>query len=449
MQETAASTLLASQSGPLKGALRVPSDKSMSHRALMFAASALGTSHISNLLEGEDVLNTAKAMAALGAIVKQSGPGTWEVSGCGVGGFKSPEDVIDFGNSGTGVRLAMGLIGGQPIRAVMTGDASLRRRPMARVMTPLEAMGIRFEASEGGRLPLTVIGPSDLLPISYRLPVASAQVKSAVLLAGLNAPGRTEVIEPEPTRDHSERMLRHFGAEVRVEDRDDGRHIFLEGQPELRAADVLVPADPSSAAFPLVAALICGGSDLLLREVGTNSLRTGLFTTLQEMGAQITLENPREASGEPIADLRVKASKLKAIEVPAERAPSMIDEYPILAMAAACAEGRTVMRGLAELRVKESDRLGAVARGLAACGVKVEEGEDWLAVEGAGPQGLPKGGGQIDADLDHRIAMAFLVLGLVSQEPIAVTGCEAIETSFPGFRNMMTGLGAAIQEETA
>jgi 3-phosphoshikimate 1-carboxyvinyltransferase len=429
----------------LAGEARVPGDKSISHRSLMLGALAVGETRIAGLLDGEDVLDTARAMRALGAEIERDDDGVWHVWGRGVGGLAEPADVLNFGNSGTGVRLAMGLIAQQPITAVFTGDASLRRRPMGRVTEPLMSMGARFVGRAGLRLPLAITGPDSLLPVAYRLPVPSAQVKSAVLFAGLGAPGQTTVIEPEPTRDHSERMLRHFGAEVRVEDREDGRHIVLTGQPELRAAALRVPGDPSSAAFPLVAALLLPGSEVLLANVGVNPLRTGLFKTLVEMGADIAEENPREEAGEPVADLRVRASQLRGIEVPAERAPSMIDEYPILAVAAALAEGRTVMRGLKELRVKESDRLAAMARGLAACGVEVEEGEDSLVIVGSG--GRPPGGALIASDLDHRIAMSFLVLGMAAEKAVTVDDAGPIATSFPGFAEIMRALGAKLEDQ--
>jgi 3-phosphoshikimate 1-carboxyvinyltransferase len=351
--------------------------------------------------------------------------------------------VLDMGNAGTGTRLLMGLAATHPITAVFTGDASLRRRPMERVAAPLRQIGATILTREGGRLPATVIGTAEPLPIRYRLPVASAQIKSAVLLAGLNTPGRTAVVEPEPTRDHTERMLRHFGAELAVEITDEGRVTSLVGQPELAARKVAVPADPSSAAFPIVAALIRPGSDVTLRGVGLNPHRIGLIETLLEMGAPIEIANRREAAGEAIGDLRVRSGALKGVTVPASRAPSMIDEYPILAVAAAFAEGRTVMQGLAELRVKESDRLAAIARGLAACGVRVEAGEDNLAVEGSGKP--PRGGAEIATELDHRIGMAFLVLGLATAEPVAIDDGATIETSFPGFAELMNELGASIK----
>ena len=440
--------LVSRRAEALRGAVTAPGDKSISHRALMFGGLAIGETAIHGLLEGEDVLNTATAMRAYGAVVWRDEEGVWRVSGVGVGGLAEPEDMLDLGNSGTGARLLMGLAAGHPITSFFTGDASLRRRPMARVMKPLGDMGARFVSREGGRLPLAVTGARHPLPLDYTLPVASAQVKSAILLAGLTAPGETIVVAPEPTRDHSERMLRHFGATVRVEDRADGtRAVTLTGQPELAAATVRVPGDPSSAAFPAVAALLVPGSEVRISNVGANPLRFGLFETLLEMGADIALENRREEAGEPVVDLLVRAGALKGVVVPPRRAPSMIDEYPILAMAAACAEGPTVMEGLAELRVKESDRLGAVARGLAACGVEVEEGPDRLVVHGKGRP--PLGGAMIAANLDHRIAMAFAVLGMVSEKPVSIDDGEPIATSFPGFVPMMNRLGADIAEQPA
>ena len=408
----------------------------------MLAALAVGESEIVGLLEGEDVLRTAAAMAALGAEVVREGPGRWRVHGRGLGGLVEPDQVLDLGNSGTGARLLLGVLAGHPMTAVVTGDASLNGRPMGRVAGPLEEMGARIITRDGGRLPATVIGAAEPQPITYQVPVPSAQVKSAILLAGLSAPGQTTVIEPQATRDHSERMLRYFGAEVAVEELDQGRRIPLTGQPELTGRSLQVPADPSSAAFVAVAALVLPGSTLRLEGVAINPHRSGLFTTLKEMGAQLTFENRREDCGEPVADLVVEASRLHGVEVPAERAPSMIDEYPILAVAAACAEGRTVMRGLAELRVKESDRLAAMAGGLAACGVAVEEGEDSLVVDGAG--GRPRGASNaaLPTHLDHRIAMSFLVLGLAAERPVTIADGTPIETSFPDFVGLMAGLGA-------
>ena len=434
--------LTARPSEALSGTARPPGDKSISHRALMLGALAVGGSAVDGLLEGEDVLCTAAAMRALGAEVERGADGVWRVWGRGIGGLAAPGDVLDMGNSGTGARLVMGLLASHPLTAVLTGDGSLRSRPMARVATPLERMGARIIGAEGCRLPLTVVGAGAAMPIRYRLPVASAQVKSAILLAGLNAPGKTTVIEPDPTRDHSERMLRHFGAEVSVEDVAGGRAVTVTGQPELIGRDLRVPADPSSAAFATVAALILPGSEVRLPGVGINPLRAGLYQTLADMGADIGFENRREEAGEPVADLTIAASPLQGVEVPAARAPSMIDEYPILAVAAACAKGRTVMRGLGELRVKESDRLAAIARGLAACGVEVEEGMDSLTVHGLG--GRPPGGATVATGLDHRIAMSFLMLGLAAENPVTVDDAAPIETSFPNFAGFMTGLGAMI-----
>lgn len=443
--------LTAQPSSALTGSAQIPGDKSISHRALMIGALAVGETTIRGLLEGEDVLRTAAAMTALGAEIVRGADGTWRVWGRGLGGLTAPEQVLDMGNSGTGVRLLMGVLAGHPVTATLTGDASLCSRPMGRVMAPLGEMGARFAAREGGRLPLTVTGAARPSPLHYRLPVASAQVKSAILLAGLNAPGRTTVIEPAPTRDHSERMLRHFGAEVAVEETDEGRAIAVTGQPELTGRPIEVPADPSSAAFATVAALILPGSELRLPGVGINPHRAGLYQTLQEMGAALSFENRREQAGEPVADLVARAAPLEGVEVPATRVPSMIDEFPVLAVAAACARGRTVMTGLGELRVKESDRLAAVARGLAACGVEVEEGEDSLVVHGCGGPGGGRGGGRppggaaIETGLDHRIAMSFLVLGLAAERPVTIDDEAPIETSFPGFAKLMNGLGANIE----
>lgn len=431
------------KSSALQGEVRVPGDKSVSHRSLMLGGVAIGETRIEGLLEGEDVLATAQAMRALGADVSRDEDGVWRVIGRGVGGLTEPGQVIDLGNSGTAVRLLMGLAGGHAFKTTFGGDASLSRRPMERIMAPLREMGIQFQARTGGCLPITQEGPSTLMPITYTLPVASAQVKSAILLAGLNAPGKTTVIEPQPTRDHSELMLRHFGAEVEVEDQSDGsRRITLTGQPELEAAAIVVPGDISSAAFPMVGAILMPGSEVTLKGVGINPLRAGLITTLREMGASIVEANVRGGAGDPLADLIVKAGPLQGVDVPASRAPSMIDEYPVLAIAASCAVGTTRMQGLAELRVKESDRLAAVATGLAAAGVRVEETEDELVVHGNGTP--PKGGAMIEADLDHRIAMAFLVLGLVSENPMTIDDGAPIDTSFPGFAELMNGLGADV-----
>jgi len=426
----------------LAGQARAPGDKSVSHRALMFGAMALGETTISGLLEGEDVLRTAAALQALGAQVAHEGA-TWRVRGFGVGGGQEPKDVLDLGNSGTAARLLLGILASHAFVSFVTGDPSLRSRPMQRVMDPLSRMGARFACRDGGRLPMAILGTDQMVPIEYRLPMASAQVKSCVLLAGLNTAGETTVIEPEATRDHTERMLRHFGADVRVATPESGgKRITVVGWPELAARDVAVPGDPSSAAFAVVAACIRPGSDVVVENVGVNPLRAGLYTTLREMGADIAFENSREVGGEPVADLHVKGSGLRGVEVPAERAPTMIDEYPILSVAAACAEGTTRMLGLAELRAKESDRLSSVAAALAANGVKHDMGADSLVVHGAG--GPPPGGGLVKTHLDHRIAMSFLVLGTGAREPVAIDDGSPIETSFPGFAELMNGLGAKI-----
>jgi 3-phosphoshikimate 1-carboxyvinyltransferase len=433
--------LEARSSGPLTGKVRVPGDKSISHRALILGAFSVGKTRISGLLEGEDVLNTAKSMRALGAQIERTGDFAWEVQGVGVGGFAQPQKPLDFGNSGTGCRLVMGAVAGCPITAVFDGDASLRSRPMRRVLDPLELMGARTQASgQGGRLPLTLLGARYPVPITYHTPVASAQIKSAVLLAGLAAPGVTTVIEHEASRDHTELMLKHFGADiVSTKEGAHGRRIELTGEPELHGADVVVPADPSSAAFPIVAALIVEGSDVVLYDVMTNPLRTGLFATLREMGGSIEEMEPRGDAGEPMAHIRVRASKLKGVEVPPERAPSMIDEYLVLAVAASFAEGATIMRGLHELRVKESDRLAATAAMLRVNGVKVEISGDDLIVEG---RGHAPGGGLVATHMDHRIAMSALVMGLASDKPVRVDDTAFIATSFPDFIPMMRSLGA-------
>lgn len=435
------SPVAARKGQPLQGRLRVPGDKSISNRALIFGALAVGETRIAGLLEGEDVLNTANAMRALGATVDRTGDGQWRVHGVGVGGLREPRGALDFGNSATGCRLVMGAVAGCPITATFDGDASLRRRPMNRILEPVTRMGARVaSAAEGGRLPITLCGAREPIPIVYRTPVPSAQIKSAVLLAGLAAPGETTVIEAEASRDHTERLLAHFGAKVTVEpDGPHGRRITLEGQPELVPVPVVVPADPSSAAFPLVAALLVPGSEIVTTDVMTNPLRTGLITTLWEMGADIEALDRRSDRGEEMADFRVRASALKGVDVPAERAPSMIDEYPILAVAAAFAEGTTRMRGLKELRVKESDRLAAVADGLRANGVAVEiEGDD-LIVHG---RGQVPGGGTVATHMDHRIAMAFLMMGLAAGRPVGIDDGSFIATSFPGFMPMMQRLGA-------
>ncbi len=438
--------LIARASSRLNGEVRLPGDKSISHRALIMGALAVGETRIHGLLEGDDVMRTAAALRQLGAVIRRGGDGTWRVHGRGVGGFDEPETVLDLGNSGTGVRLLMGAVAGLPATTFFTGDASLRRRPMERVTRPLAEMGVQVLAREGGRLPLACTGPQVLLPLDYTLPVASAQVKSAILLAGIAAPGITTVIEPHPTRDHTETLLDQFGATVEIERQADGaRRVSVTGEPELAAQPIRVPVDPSSAAFPAVAALLTPGSEVRLPGVGTNPLRFGLYEVLAEMGADIEIRSV-PGPGEPVADLRVRSSELHGITVPPEIAPRMIDEYPVLAVAAACARGTTVMNGLAELRVKESDRLAAVARGLTACGVVVEEGEDRLVVHGA--PGAVDGGTVIRSGLDHRIAMAFLVLGLASRDGIAIDDAATIATSFPGFAETLRMLGADIAEHT-
>ncbi len=438
---TAVSTpLTARRGGPVQGRARVPGDKSISHRALILASLTVGESTVAGLLEGEDVLRTAEAMRALGVRLERGGDGVWRVHGVGIGGFAAPIGPLDFGNSGTGCRLALGAVAGCPVTATFDGDASLRQRPMRRVLDPLERMGARvMDCAEGGRLPLTLQGARDCVPIVYESPVPSAQLKSAVLLAGLAAPGETTVIETQASRDHTERMLKHFGAKIvsRVHG-EHGRRITLQGQPELTPANVVVPADPSSAAFPLVAALIVPGSDLVLEAVMTNPLRTGLYVTLREMGAKIETLATRDDGGEEVADLRVTASALKGVDVPAERAPAMIDEYPVLAVAASFAEGVTRMRGLQELRVKESDRLEATAAMLRTNGVTVEiEGDDLIV------HGKPSvaGGGDVATHMDHRIAMAALVMGLAADNPVRIDDSAFIVTSFPGFVELMRSLG--------
>ncbi len=436
--------LIAHPVSRLQGRVRAPGDKSVSHRSLMFGALALGETRITGLLEGEDVLATAAALRAMGAQVEHEGAGAWRVRGFGVGGGREPDNVLDLGNSGTSARLLSGILASHRFTSFMTGDGSLRRRPMQRVIEPLSRMGARFEAREGGRMPLAVIGTDEMVPIEYRLPVASAQVKSAILLAGLNTAGETTVFEPEATRDHTERMLRHFGAEVRVVPAEcGGKRITVVGWPELKARDIVVPGDPSSAAFAVVAAAIRPGSDVTVENVGLNPLRAGLYETLRDMGADMEFQNQREIGGEPVADLRVRGGELKGVEVPPERAPSMIDEYPILAVAASCAKGTTRMLGLAELRAKESDRLASVAAGLAANGVRHEMGADNLVVHGTGAP--PQGGGLVVTHLDHRIAMSFLILGLASREPVAVDDGSPIDTSFPGFSRLMNELGGRIE----
>jgi 3-phosphoshikimate 1-carboxyvinyltransferase len=440
--ESISQPLSASRAGPLKGRVRVPGDKSISHRALIFGALATGTTRIKGLLEAEDVINTARAVVALGAIAEKQGD-IWEVKGRGVGGLRTPDGPLDFGNSGTGTRLMMGVLAGHPMTVTMTGDASLSRRPMRRVLGPLVEMGLEILEPGKETLPLTLRGTSELMPIVYRLPVPSAQVKSAVLIAGLHAAGKTTVIEREPTRDHTERMLRHFGAAVATEAKGEETHITVDGDAELSGKDILVPGDPSSAAFLTAAALIVPGSDITIEGVLINPTRTGLYLTLQEMGGDVTFENVREEGGEPVADIRVRASRLKGVRVPANRAPSMIDEYPVLAAISAFAEGETRMDGLAELKVKESDRLQATAAGLAANGATVHVDGDTLTVVGIGAL---KGGGIVATHLDHRIAMAFLTAGLASDAPIVVDDATMIATSFPEFRPIMEMLGARFDE---
>jgi 3-phosphoshikimate 1-carboxyvinyltransferase len=428
--------------GPLKGRVRVPGDKSISHRSLMLSALAVGESTVEGLLEGEDVLATAAAMRAMGADIKRGDDGRWTIHGVGVGGLLQPQTALEMGNSGTSTRLLMGLVASHPITATFTGDASLSKRPMARVIDPLSQMGAEFTASPGGRLPLTLRGICPAVPIDYRLPVASAQVKSAILLAGLNTPGLTRVIEPVPTRDHSERMLKGFGAELSVELEADGaRIISIRGEAELKPQHIVVPGDPSSAAFPVVAALLVPGSDVVVENVGLNPTRAGLFEVLRMMGGQIELVDEREVGGEPVADLRVRGSALKGVEVPPGIVPSMVDEFPILFVAAALAEGRTVTRGLEELRVKESDRIAVMAEGLRAIGARVEETEDGLIIDGTGGEKLP-GGATIAAHLDHRIAMSFAVAGLMARDAVTIDDMAPVQTSFPIFTDLMRTLGA-------
>jgi 3-phosphoshikimate 1-carboxyvinyltransferase len=437
-----AKPLTAAPATPLHGQVRVPGDKSISHRALILGALAVGETRITGLLEGQDVLNTAAALRACGAGIDRQADGTWLIHGLGVGGLHEPAHVLDMGNSGTAARLLMGVLASHPFASFLDGDVSLNSRPMNRVADPLRQMGAQVITRSEGRMPLAIVGTNSLLPIRYVSPVPSAQVKSAVLLAGLNAPGETTVVEARPTRDHTENMLRHFGAMVRVEDGGEGRAVTVAGQPELTGRDLTVPGDPSSAAFPVIAALTTPGSNITVENVGLNPLRAGLFETLRDMGAAIEILNPRDLGGEPVADLRVRAGPLKGVTVPPERAPAMIDEYPVLAVAAACAEGVTVMRGAKELRVKESDRVAATARGLEANGVRVEEHEDGLTVHGTG--GQISGGGTVATHHDHRIGMSFLVLGCAAKAAVTVDDGAMIDTSFPGFADLMNGLGAGI-----
>lgn len=430
-------------SAPLAGTARVPGDKSISHRSLMLSALAVGQSRVTGLLEGEDVLATAAAMRAMGATIERGADGAWTIEGVGVGGLMQPGQALDMGNSGTSTRLLMGLVASHPISATFIGDASLSKRPMGRVIDPLSTMGASLESSPGGRLPLMVRGLCPAVPISYRLPVASAQVKSAILLAGLNTPGTTRVIEPVPTRDHSERMLKGFGASIEVETIEGARHIAIRGEAELKPQQIVVPGDPSSAAFPVVAALLVPGSAVTIENVGINATRAGLFEALRMMGAEIAFANVREVGGEPVADIVACHSALSGIEVPPELAPSMIDEYPVLFVAAALAQGRTVMRGIEELRVKESDRIATMAEGLRAIGARVEEVEDGLIVDGTGGDPLA-GGATIASKLDHRIAMSFAVAGMVSRAPVTIDDFAPVATSFPGFLPLMASLGAGV-----
>lgn len=440
-------SMIAHAGNPLKGEVRVPGDKSISHRALMFGTLAVGETRITGLLESEDVHHTADAMKALGASVHRDADDTWHVRGVGVGALKEPETALDFGNAGTGARLVLGMVASHAITATFIGDASLSKRPMGRVLDPLLGFGGQALARSGKRLPLTIRGPETAMPMTYRVPMPSAQVKSAVLIAGLNAPGVTTVIEPIATRDHTERMLAGFGADITTTLNDDGERVIrLTGQPELKPQNITVPCDPSSAAFPIVAALITPGSEVTVKDVLLNPHRTGLFTTLKEMGADIEILNERDTSGETLGDIRARHSALKGVTVPPERAPSMIDEYPILAVAAAFASGETVMEGLEELRVKESDRLSAVAAGLAANGVDHEEGQSTLTVRGGA---TVKGGGTVTTHLDHRIAMSFLILGLAAQTPVSVDDGAPIATSFPGFTELFASLGGRIENAGA
>ncbi|NJC34110.1 3-phosphoshikimate 1-carboxyvinyltransferase [Sphingomonas jejuensis] len=426
-------------SGPLSGRIRTPGDKSISHRAIMFSALAVGTSRIAGLLEGEDVLATAAAMRAMGASIERQDDGTWHVDGVGVGGLLQPRQALDMGNSGTSTRLLMGLVASHGITATFIGDASLSARPMARVIDPLSLMGADIVASPGGRLPLSVRGLVPAVALSYRLPVASAQVKSALLLAGLNTPGVTRVIEPVPTRDHSERMLRGFGADLSVTEEDGARVIVLRGEAELQPQDIVVPGDPSSAAFFIVAALIVPGSDVVVEGVGLNATRAGLIRVLKDMGADISAANERAVGGEPVADLHIRHSRLTGIDVPPEVAPSMIDEFPAFFVAAAFATGTTRTCGLEELRVKESDRLATMAAALVAAGAGVRETEDGLVIEGTSGEPLP-GGATVATRLDHRIAMSMAVAGLHSRAAIEIDDMAPVATSFPAFTRLLDSL---------
>ncbi len=436
--------------GPLAGTVTIPGDKSISHRALMLGAVAIGTTEITGLLEGDDVLATAKCLAALGVTVEQCGTGHWRVSGRGIGNFMTPSQPLDFGNAGTGCRLMMGLLTGSPCAADFTGDASLSRRPMQRVLGPLKEMGLSVTPSDQDHLPLKLTGPDHPLPITYRLPVASAQVKSALLLAALSAPGETHIIEPHPSRDHTERMLSLFGADIRCDRQEDGQHIWLKGEKQLAAQTIAVPGDPSSAAFPLIAALMVPGSEVILTGVMQNPHRDGLFRVVENMGASVTCVNPREAAGEKVADFKVTSNGLSAVTVEADIAPSMIDEYPALAMLAACARGTSIFHGLGELRVKESDRLAAIIDGLTANGVNARCEGDSLIIDGVdlAGGGVVPGGGMVQTHHDHRIAMSFLILGLVSEKPVTIDDTQMIATSFPNFFSLMQSLGVAFARET-
>ena len=439
--------MISRKAGPLTGEANVPGDKSISHRSIILGAMAIGKTKIQGLLEGNDVLDTARAMRAFGAIVTNHGDTNWTVQGVGVGGFCEPKNVIDCGNSGTGVRLIMGAMSTHAITATFTGDESLNGRPMARVTDPIRLFGATVHGRSGGRLPLTIVGAKDPVPVQYKVPMPSAQVKSAVLLAGLNAPGETVVIEKEATRDHTERMLKGFGADIKLEEIDGKRVITLKGYPELAPQTIIVPRDPSSAAFPVCAALICEGSDILVRNISLNPTRAGLFKTLRQMGANLTYENEHIEGGEPVADLRARFSPdMKGIEVPNERAASMIDEYPVLSVVAAFAQGQTVMHGVKELRIKESDRIDAMATGLRANGISVEDGEDWWIVDGRGISDVP-GGGFCETHLDHRIAMSFMILGMGSNKPVRINDGGPITTSFPIFEELMAQLGASISKD--
>jgi len=439
--------LVARRGKPLAGDVRAPGDKSISHRSLLFGALAIGETTVDGLLQSEDVIATADALRAMGIPIIEDNE-TWKIAGRGIGGLGAPDKPLDFGNSGTAVRLMMGVLAGQAFPATLIGDASLSKRPMERVLGPLRQMGLQVDGAQSlapGTLPLTISGPGDLVPIRYVLPVASAQVKSAVLLAGLHAPGETTVVEPVATRDHTERMLIAFGASLDTRQSDAGLEITVTGQPTLHGQHIRVPGDPSSAAFPIAAALITPGSEVRVSNVLMNETRTGFLTTVREMGADIKIVETRQSGGEEVADLVVRSGPLRGVQVPAERAPSMIDEYPMLAAVAAFAEGTTHMAGLEELRVKESDRLDITAKGLTACGVSVDETENSLTVRGVGPDGKVPGGGTIETELDHRIAMAFLVMGLASEKPVTIDDGAVIATSFPGFSELMNGLGADIR----